>query len=101
MLADDFRGRARGFSVAPDAITVNPMLGFDTLEAVPEGRPRTRTMGLLAAGCAKQATPAGGSSRDVRLDDGSTWSVDGQNGSATWRGARGLVGRRGFVPSAR
>src|SRR6185436_3630062 len=54
----------------PDAITVNPMLGLDTLE------PFTKVAGELGKGLfvlVRTSNPGSAELQDVRLADGRTW----------------------------
>jgi len=75
----------------PDAITVNPMMGMDTLE------PFTQTAGKLNKGLfvlIRTSNPGSGALQDARLADGRTWSellADQVNQIALQ-----MVGRRGY-----
>lgn len=58
-------------AATPDAITVNPMLGLDTLE------PFTRMASTAGKGLfvlVRTSNPGSAALQDVRLDDGRTWS---------------------------
>jgi orotidine-5'-phosphate decarboxylase len=55
----------------PDAITVNPMLGLDTLEPfVQTARDYSKGLFVLV----RTSNPGSGELQDVRLEDGRTWS---------------------------
>jgi orotidine-5'-phosphate decarboxylase len=77
----------------PDAITVNPMLGLDTIE------PFVQTAVEYSKGLfvlVRTSNPGSGELQDVRLDDGRTWSemlADKLNPIAE---QPALVGDRGF-----
>src|SRR3954466_6023606 len=75
----------------PDAITVNPMLGMDTLE------PFVKTAGELGKGLfvlVRTSNPGSAELQDVRLADGRTWSEMVAEKLATV--AEGMVGARGW-----
>jgi len=57
--------------VTPDAITVNPMLGLDTLEPFIETA-RDSDKGLFVL--VRTSNPGSGDFQDVKLEDGRTWS---------------------------
>lgn len=75
----------------PDAITVNPMLGMDTLE------PFVKTAGELGKGLfvlVRTSNPGSAELQDVKLADGRTWSEMVAEKLAGV--AEGLVGGRGW-----
>jgi orotidine-5'-phosphate decarboxylase len=75
----------------PDAITVNPMLGMDTLE------PFVKTAGELGKGLfvlVRTSNPGSAELQDVKLADGRTWSELLAERLAVV--AEGLVGARGW-----
>jgi orotidine-5'-phosphate decarboxylase len=75
----------------PDAITVNPMLGLDTLE------PFVKTAGEFGKGLfvlVRTSNPGSAELQDVKLADGRTWSEMLAEKLATV--AEGLVGGRGW-----
>jgi orotidine-5'-phosphate decarboxylase len=80
-------------AVTPDAITVNPMLGLDTLEPfVKTARESGKGLFVLV----RTSNPGSAELQDVPLASGMTWSemlAEKLNDVAT---APGLVGRRGF-----
>ena len=78
---------------APDAITINPMLGLDTLEpftkvAKEEGK------GLFVL--VRTSNPGSGQFQDVTLADGRTWSEMLADSLASVAATEGLVGESGF-----
>jgi orotidine-5'-phosphate decarboxylase len=79
--------------VVPDAITVNPMLGLDTLEPfVRVARDEGKGLFVLV----RTSNPGSADLQDVRLDDGRTWSEMLADKVAAVAGAEGLVGTSGF-----
>lgn len=79
--------------LTPDAITVNPMLGMDTLEPfVTAAREADKGLFVLV----RTSNPGSAELQDVRLASGETWSemlADKLNAVAT---APGLVGSGGY-----
>ncbi len=78
---------------APDAITVNPMLGLDTLEpftkvAKDEGK------GLFVL--VRTSNPGSALFQDAKLADGRTWSEMLADSLAPVAGGEGLVGSSGY-----
>ncbi len=79
--------------VAPDAITVNPMLGVDTLQ------PFVKTARELGKGLfvlVRTSNPGSADFQDVLLADGRTWSEMVADRLAIVADEEGLVGRQGF-----
>ncbi len=79
--------------VAPDAITVNPMLGLDTLEpfiraAMDAGR------GLFVL--VRTSNPGSAELQDVKLEDGRTWSEMLADKLRPLTTLEGMVGQSGF-----
>ena len=75
----------------PDAITVNPMLGMDTLE------PFVKTAGELGKGLfvlVRTSNPGSADLQDVKLADGRTWSEMLAEKLAAV--AQGVIGARGW-----
>ncbi|HSV15677.1 MAG TPA: orotidine-5'-phosphate decarboxylase, partial [Tepidisphaeraceae bacterium] len=83
----------------PDAITVNPMLGLDTLE------PFTKTAAELGKGLfvlVRTSNPGSAELQDVKLADGRTWSemlaeklakvADTMTGASGWSSLGAVVG---------
>ncbi|HEY8666303.1 MAG TPA: orotidine-5'-phosphate decarboxylase [Tepidisphaeraceae bacterium] len=79
--------------VMPDAITVNPMLGFDTLAPFIETA-QTYGKGLFVL--VRTSNPGSAIMQDVRLADGRTWSEALADGLRPIAAAEGLVGSRGY-----
>jgi orotidine-5'-phosphate decarboxylase len=78
---------------APDAITVNPMLGFDTLEPFVKAA-RDDGKGLFVL--VRTSNPGSTETQDVKLADGRTWSEMLADRLATIAAGAGLVGDRGY-----
>ena len=79
--------------VVPDAITVNPMLGLDTLEPfVQTARKDNKGVFVLV----RTSNPGSGELQDVKLADGRTWSEMLAEKLAAVAGAEGLVGTSGW-----
>jgi orotidine-5'-phosphate decarboxylase len=79
--------------VVPDAITVNPMLGADTLE------PFISTARLFGKGLfvlVRTSNPGSAEFQDVKLADGRTWSEMLADRVAALAASEGLVGKFGF-----
>ena len=79
--------------VVPDAITVNPMLGLDTLEPFVQAA-RDCGKGLFVL--VRTSNPGSAQLQDARLEDGRTWSealADALRGLAA---GEGLVGNAGY-----
>src|SRR5205823_3984708 len=79
--------------VAPDAITVNPMLGIDTLEPFVKTA-RNYDKGLFVL--VRTSNPGSADLQDVALADGRTWSEMLAERIAELARGEGLVGERGF-----
>jgi len=79
--------------LAPDAITVNPMLGYDTLEPFVSVA-RDEQKGLFAL--VRTSNPGSSVLQDVKLTDGRTWSEALADGLAPIAAGEGLVGRSGY-----
>jgi orotidine-5'-phosphate decarboxylase len=79
--------------VVPDAITVNPMLGLDTLEPFINVA-RTFNKGLFVL--VRTSNPGSAEFQDVKLADGRTWSEMLADKLAPVAAAPDLVGRHGF-----
>jgi orotidine-5'-phosphate decarboxylase len=78
---------------APDAITVNPMLGPDTLEPfVKTARETDKGLFVLV----RTSNPGSAEFQDVRLADGRTWSEMLADRVNTIASAEGLVGVSGY-----
>ena len=79
---DDVAGDAADDAAAPDAITVNPMLGADTVEPFVKVAKATGK-GLFVL--VRTSNPGSAEFQDVKLSDGRTWSemlADRMNGIA-------------------
>jgi orotidine-5'-phosphate decarboxylase len=79
--------------VAPDAITVNPMLGMDTLEPFLDVA-RREGKGLFVL--VRTSNPGSADFQDVALADGRTWSEMVADRLAVAARGEGLVGRSGW-----
>ena len=79
--------------VVPDAITVNPMLGLDTLEPFVKV---ARTFGKGLFVLVRTSNPGSAELQDVRLEDGRTWSQMLADRLAVLADGPGLVGASGF-----
>ena len=77
----------------PDAITVNPMLGLDTLEPFLEP---ARTLGKGLFVLVRTSNPGSADLQDVKLEDGRTWSEMLADRLAVIAAREGLVGSGGF-----
>ena len=77
----------------PDAITVNPMLGLDTLEPFLQTA-REFDKGLFVL--VRTSNPGSGELQDVKLEDGRTWSEMLADKLAPLAAGEGLVGKRGY-----
>jgi orotidine-5'-phosphate decarboxylase len=75
--------------VTPDAITINPFCGLDTLEPAIQ---TARTFGKGLFVLVRTSNPGSGELQDVRLDDGRTWSEMLADKLQPLAGASGLVG---------
>jgi orotidine-5'-phosphate decarboxylase len=78
---------------APDAITVNPMLGLDTLE------PFVNVAKELGKGLfvlLRTSNPGSADLQDVKLADGRTWSEMLADRIAPLAASQGLVGQSGY-----
>ena len=79
--------------VPPDAITVNPMLGFDTLEPfVKTARESAKGLFVLV----RTSNPGSAETQDVRLADGRTWSEMLADRLREIAAGEGLVGSSGY-----
>jgi orotidine-5'-phosphate decarboxylase len=78
---------------APDAITVNPMLGPDTLEPFVRTAKET-DKGLFVL--VRTSNPGSGEFQDVQLADGRTWSQMVADRVSQIASAEGLVGSSGY-----
>ncbi len=79
--------------VVPDAITVNPMLGMDTLEPFIQ---TARAFGKGLFVLVRTSNPGSGELQDVQLADGRTWSEMLADKLAVVARAEGLVGSHGY-----
>ena len=79
--------------VTPDAITVNPMLGMDTLKPFVDAA-RGNDKGLFVL--VRTSNPGSAETQDVRLADGRTWSEMMADLLRPVAAGDGLVGERGF-----
>ncbi len=77
----------------PDAITVNPMLGADTLEPFLKVA-REQDKGLFVL--VRTSNPGSGAFQDVKLDDGRTWSEMLADTLRPLAANPALVGEHGF-----
>jgi len=78
---------------APDAITVNPMLGLDTLEPFAKvAKDEGKGMFVLV----RTSNPGSAQFQDVALADGRTWSEMLAESVATLAASEGLVGQSGY-----
>jgi orotidine-5'-phosphate decarboxylase len=79
--------------LVPDAITVNPMLGLDTLEPfVKVAREADKGLFVLV----RTSNPGSGQFQDVKLADGRTWSEMLADALAPVAAAEALVGPSGY-----
>ena len=77
----------------PDAITVNPMLGLDTLKPfIDAARDFSRGLFVLV----RTSNPGSAELQDVKLETGQTWSEMLAQKLAPLAADRSLVGTRGF-----
>lgn len=79
--------------VIPDAITVNPMLGIDTLEPFVKAA-KAFNKGLFVL--VRTSNPGSAELQDVKLEDGRTWSEMLADKLAVVASDKALVGRHGF-----
>jgi orotidine-5'-phosphate decarboxylase len=79
--------------VVPDAITVNPMLGLDTLEPFIT---TARTFGKGLFVLVRTSNPGSADFQDAKLADGRTWSEMLADRLAAVAAQTGLVGNRGY-----
>src|SRR3954470_8713737 len=79
--------------VVPDAITVNPMLGLDTLEPFIN---TAKTFGKGLFILVRTSNPGSADFQDAKLADGRTWSEMLADRVASIASQAGLVGNRGF-----
>lgn len=82
-----------GDVLAPDAITVNPMLGLDTLQPFIDAA-KDSDKGLFAL--VRTSNPGSAELQDVKLEDGRTWSEMLADKLAALAQAPGLVGTSGY-----
>jgi orotidine-5'-phosphate decarboxylase len=88
-VADDFDDAV----AAPDAITVNPMLGMDTLKPFVDAA-RATDKGLFVL--VRTSNPGSAETQDVKLADGRTWSEHLADLLRPVAAQPGLVGAGGF-----
>jgi orotidine-5'-phosphate decarboxylase len=79
--------------ITPDAITVNPMLGLDTLEPF-IGAAKTFGKGLFVL--VRTSNPGSADFQDAKMADGRTWSEMVADKLAPVAAQQGLVGHRGY-----
>src|SRR5258706_1684816 len=79
--------------IVPDAITVSPMLGLDTLEPFIAA---AKTFGKGLFVLVRTSNPGSAELQDAKLVDGRTWSEMLADRLATLAAQTGLVGNRGF-----
>jgi orotidine-5'-phosphate decarboxylase len=77
----------------PDAVTVNPMLGLDTLEPFLQTA-KTYNKGLFVL--VRTSNPGSADLQDVKLEDGRTWSEALADKLAPLAADKALVGLRGY-----
>jgi orotidine-5'-phosphate decarboxylase len=79
--------------VVPDAITVNPLLGLDTLEPfVQVARGEGKGLFVLV----RTSNPGSAQFQDARLEDGRTWSEALADAVGALAAGEGLVGAGGY-----
>jgi orotidine-5'-phosphate decarboxylase len=83
----------RDDTATPDAITVNPMLGMDTLKPFADAA-KANGKGLFVL--VRTSNPGSTETQDVKLADGRTWSEHLADLLRPVAGHDGLVGARGF-----
>lgn len=77
----------------PDAITINPMLGMDSIEPfVSTARESGKGLFVLV----RTSNPGSAELQDVKLEDGRTWSEALAEKVSAVAGGEGLVGSRGY-----
>lgn len=77
----------------PDAITVNPMLGYDTLQPfIDVARDEHKGIFVLV----RTSNPGSAQLQDVKLEDGRTWSEALADGLRAIADDAGLLGRSGY-----
>ena len=86
-------GMEHGDAITPDAITVNPMLGMDTLEPFVE---TARRLGKGLFVLVRTSNPGSAALQDAKLADGRTWSEMLADHLAPMASAEGLVGTSGY-----
>ena len=79
--------------VVPDAVTVNPMLGLDTLKPFVD---TARRFGKGLFVLVRTSNPGSGELQDVKLQDGRTWSEMLADKLRDLAAGPGLVGSRGY-----
>lgn len=79
--------------IAPDAITVNPMLGLDTLQPFIDAA-RRDDKGIFVL--VRTSNPGSADFQDVKLEDGRTWSEMLADKIAPVAESEGLVGLSGY-----
>jgi orotidine-5'-phosphate decarboxylase len=80
-------------AVVPDAITINPMLGLDSIEPFVKVA-RDEGKGLFAL--VRTSNPGSADFQDVKLDDGRTWSELVADKLATVAADPALIGSHGY-----
>jgi orotidine-5'-phosphate decarboxylase len=79
--------------IVPDAITVNPFCGLDTIEPFVQ---TAKTFGKGLFVLVRTSNPGSGDLQDVALADGRTWSEMLADRLAAIASGEGLVGKSGF-----
>jgi orotidine-5'-phosphate decarboxylase len=92
-LADPPRFGDESDSVAPDAITVNPMLGLDTLKPFVQ---TARAFGTGLFVLVRTSNPGSGELQDAKLADGRSWSEMLADKLREVAAAPGMVGASGY-----
>src|SRR4051812_10180296 len=80
-------------TILPDAITVNPMLGLDTLEPFISA---AKSFGKGLFVLVRTSNPGSAELQDAKLEDGRTWSQMLADKLAPLAAQQGLVGHRGY-----
>lgn len=82
-----------GDACTPDAITINPMLGLDTVQPFLDVAARNKK-GLFVL--VRTSNPGSAALQEAKLSDGRTWSEALADQLAKMAGAEGLVGKSGY-----